>query len=300
MKILGVDIGGTSIKLCIADEFGNIETFQEYDSEAKKGGPHLIHKVISIIEDYSGFEAIGISTAGQVNIQEGSIRYANENIPNYTGMQVKSIIENHFNLPVRIENDVNAAALGENFFGNGRNFHHFICVTYGTGIGGAIVMNSDLYRGANGSAAEFGHIMTHPRGKRCNCGLQGCYEMYGSTTALVQEARKVYPDLLDGRAIFHLYHKGNESLQLVVHNWIEEVALGLTSLVHTFNPEAIILGGGVMEQDDLVTMLANRVKDNIMESFSNIAIIKAGLGNKAGVLGAISLHTQKNIGRSFL
>src|SRR5690625_7313452 len=120
MKILAVDIGGTSIKLCLSDENGNIEIFQEYDSEANKGGKHLVEKVIQIIADFSGFNAIGISTAGQVNNEEGSIIYSNENIPGYTGMQLKNKIEERFSVRVKVENDVNAPALEDKELGTGK------------------------------------------------------------------------------------------------------------------------------------------------------------------------------------
>ncbi|SEN57062.1 ROK family protein (putative glucokinase) [Paenisporosarcina quisquiliarum] len=290
MKILAIDIGGTSIKFCISDENGNIFNFKEYDSEAKKGAKHLIARIIQLIKmNYKDFQAIGISTAGQVNNEEGSIIYANDNIPNYTGMKVKDIFEMNFKVPVVVENDVNAAALGERNFGAGKKYKNFLCLTYGTGIGGAIVCNSGIYRGFNGSASEFGHMILYPGGRKCTCGFLGCYEMYGSTTILVKKALEVDKKYVSGRDIFEGLERGNTELEKILEGWVSDVVYGLVSLTHIFNPPAIILGGGVMEQDKLVTLINSKVKELIIESYSDIEIVKASLGNKAGLLGAVSL-----------
>lgn len=294
MNVLAIDIGGTSIKMCLVDDKGNTSSFNEIDSEAKKGGTHLVENLMNVVaETYSGFDAIGISTAGQVNSDEGSIIYANENFPGYTGTKVSAIFEERFGVPVKLENDVNSAALGEKNFGAGQAFDDFLCLTYGTGIGGAIVIESELYKGLNGVAAEVGHTVLHPGGMKCNCGCLGCYEMYGSTTALVRNAMALDSKYTNGRKIFEGLEQGDAKLEKVLSNWVDQVAYGLVSLTHIFNPPAIIIGGGVMEQERLVSMVRKRVEEQIISSFSDVQILKASLGNKAGLLGAAALHLSK-------
>ena len=155
MKVLVFDVGGTSIKYgCCVDS--QLTEVHETPTEAKKGGRHIVDTLVSLIEKQSGYDAIGISTAGQVNADEGYIIYANENIPGYTGTRIKAELEAKFGVPVVVENDVNSAALGELRYGAGQGSKEFLCLTYGTGVGGAIVLNGNVYTGSAFSAGSFG------------------------------------------------------------------------------------------------------------------------------------------------
>lgn len=285
MKILAIDIGGTKIKSCISNLNGDIEFFNERDSEAKKGAKYLMENVINIINEYDNYDSIGVSTAGQVDNVTGEIIFANKNIPGYTGTKVKNILEEKFNVPVKVENDVNAAALGEKHFGIARNYNDFLCLTYGTGIGGAIVIDNDIYRGYEKKAAEFGHIMTHPLENEIKY-----YEDYASTIALVNMAKEISEEYTDGKIIFDKFKANYTIIVDIVKKWIDEICIGLVSLIHIFNPPVIILGGGVMEQDIVIEMIKKRIKKLTLGSFSDIKIEKASLGNKAGLLGAVSLY----------
>lgn len=292
MKILAADIGGTNTKIGLCDEQGNINQFKEYATEAHLGGPHLMERLLHQMSAYDEFDAVAISTAGQVNADEGYILYANENIPHYTGMKIKEMVEQRFHKPVKVENDVNAAALGEAYFGVAKAFKDFLCLTFGTGIGGAIVINGQIYRGANGSAAEFGHIFTHPLPSINEGTRSPYYETHASTTALIRKAQEADAEIVDGKIFFDRIRIGSDELNQILQAWTSEVSIGLASLIHIFNPAAIIVGGGVMEQDDLVRKVEKQTKDLIMTSFSNVAILKAALGNKAGLLGAASLFLR--------
>lgn len=293
MRIVGVDIGGTSIKLGVVDEKGNFEHSLEYDTESAKGGQYVLEMLIKQIEHLGKIDAIGISTAGQVDRERGMLVAESANIPGTAGLQIKAPLEDHFKIPVEVENDVNAAALGEKFFGVGKNIEDFLFITYGTGVGGAIVIDSEIYYGKNGFAAEFGHMTTHPGGIKCNCGLVGCYERYSSTTALVANAMAIDPTYTNGKIIFEKYHAGDQVIVSLVNDWIKEISIGLSSLIHVFNPSTIIMGGGVMEQDVIVNKISEKVSDYILPAFNDVEIISATLGNKAGMLGAVSLHLEK-------
>lgn len=284
MNVVVLDIGGTSIKSGLLVD-GKLCDVRERPTDAKKGGLHVVEKAREIIRGYSMFERIGISTAGQVDSEKGRIRYANENIPGYTGMDIRGILEESFKVPVAVENDVNAAAIGEANFGAGQDYNDFLCLTYGTGVGGAIVLNKKVYTGSMFSAGEFGGIVVHGSARNVKEDMfSGCYERYASTTALVRKAMEFDKTLNNGRKIFERI--GEDNVKIIVDNWIGEIALGLTSLIHIFNPPCIVLGGGIMKQKYILEKLRYLLYDNIMSSFHNVILKQAELGNTAGLWGA--------------
>ena len=290
-KIAVLDIGGTAMKSGIFCG-GKLSQVRETASEAGLGGEHVMKRAQELLlrmqED--GFDAVGISTAGQVERETGRIRYANGNIPGYTGMPVKERIEQMFGKPAAVENDVNAAAIGEGRFGAGRGYPDYLCLTYGTGVGGAIVMNGRLYSGSAGSAGEFGAMVIHGSGAGGSDPFAGCYERYASVTALVSRARMLDPKLDSGRKIFARLTEPD--VKGLVDAWIDEIALGLRSLIHSFNPPCVILGGGVMEQPYLFGQAAERTMQSIMPGFRNVRIVPAELKNTAGLLGAAALAEE--------
>lgn len=291
MKILVFDIGGTAIKYGLCENGNLIETW-ECPTEAWKGGPHILNTISALAEQFSDFDAIGISTAGQVNPETGTIIYANSNIPEYTGTQFQKIMEERFHVPVAVENDVNSAAIGEAMFGAGKGKSSFLCLTYGTGIGGAIIENSSIYHGSSFSAGEFGGIITHPEKKLAGKDpFDGCYERYASTTALVKLVSAYDPTLTNGRRIFASMER--PEIKALIDQWIDEIVLGLTTLIHIFNPSDIVLGGGIMVQPYILKQIRLRIPQMVMSSFSHVQIHSALLGNSAGLLGAYHLASQK-------
>lgn len=290
MKIVALDIGGTSIKSGLYEN-GCISQVREHDTDARRGGAFVMERAKEIIRLYSDFERIGISTAGQVDSSLGTIRYANSNIPGYTGMEIKKILEAEFHVPVAVENDVNAAAVGEANFGAGKQYPDFLCLTYGTGVGGAIIQNRNVYTGSCFSAGEFGGIVTHAEERKPSVDMfSGCYERYASTTALVQKALAFDPSLVNGREIFSRIKE--PAIQQLVDDWVQEIVYGLTTLIHIFNPSCIILGGGVMKQPYILDKIQDILYDNVMESFHDLTILQAELGNMAGLYGAVWIALQ--------
>ena len=283
MRIAALDIGGTSIKSGVWDGT-MVYQWKETPTNASEGGVRLMERAKEILREYAPFDAVGISTAGQVDTEKGAIYYANENIPEYTGMEVRRIMEECFGVPVWVENDVNAAAVGEAHFGAGREVSDFLCLTYGTGVGGAIVIDGKVYGGCSFSAGSFGGILTHPEDAVSGEDFSGCYEKYVSVTALIRNARRLDESLTDGRAVFAAFDR--PQVRQLVDQWINEVVYGLVTLVHVFNPQRIVLGGGIMDQPYISMEVRQRLLSLVSPGFRKTEVIRAQLGNQAGFLGA--------------
>ncbi len=290
MAVMALDIGGTAIKSALYND-GTLTDIKETPTQAAQGGSHVVNRIKEIIKEYQkdySFERIGISTAGQVDPVRGEIVYANQNIPGYMGTKLKKIMEEEFHVPTKVENDVNSAAIAESVFGVGKPYKEFVCLTYGTGVGGAIFANGKLYTGSSYCAGEFGAIVTHPEDRILGKDMfVGCYEKYASVTALVNSALRVDASLTNGRKVFERI--GEPKVKEVVDRWILEIIYGLTTIIHMLNPECVILGGGVMEQPYVLERLREQLYQHIMSSYHHVMIEKAALGNRAGMLGAAVL-----------
>ncbi|MCI9642492.1 MAG: ROK family protein [Eubacterium sp.] len=286
MKILAFDIGGTNIKYALCDENFNLSDKHTISTDAEKGGQFIINKVIEIIESYENIDRVAISTAGQVDSVNGIVVYSTDNIPYYTGMMVKKIIENKTGIPTYVENDVNAAAMGEAKFGAAVDVSDFICLTFGTGIGGAIYLNNKLYKGSSSSAGEFGHIITHAGGRPCTCGGEGCFEQYASASSLIRAVNKVTGKEMNGFEIFQEDNFNNPEIRHVIDSWIDEIIIGLKSLINIFNPALIVLGGGIMNEKYIIDLIDRKIYKQLMNSFGKVKIVNTKLGNNAGLLGA--------------
>ena len=290
MKILAFDIGGTEIKYAFCDEKFNLSEKKSIPTNAFEGGKKIIERVVEIIKSCDGIDRVGISTAGQVDSVKGEIIFATNSIPGYTGTKIKEIIETETGIPTAVENDVNSAAIGEAVFGAAKGYESFICLTYGTGIGGAIFLDGKLFTGTSFSAGEFGHIVTHAGGKSCSCGGCGCYEAYASASALVSSVSEKLGKKMNGREIFENFE--NPEIRKIIDEWIDEIVVGLKGLVYIFNPTLIVAGGGIMNEQYITEEINKRLQNELMSSFKKVKVVKALMGNDANKLGAAYLASQ--------
>lgn len=285
MRILTFDIGGTNIKYALCNERFVLTDRHTVATEAQKGGQELILKIISIIESYENIDRVAISTAGQVDSENGIVVYSTGNIPYYTGMMVKKIIENKTGIPTYVENDVNAFAIGEAKFGAAKGKTDFLCLTYGTGIGGALFLDNKLYKGMGSSAGEFGHMITHAGGKQCTCGGEGCYECYASTKALLESVNKRNSTNLNAFEIFEKENFTKPEIRSVIDQWIDEMIIGLINIIYIFNPPLIVLGGGIMNEDYVIDLIDRKIYNLLMDNFKDVNIVRSRLGSDAALLG---------------
>ncbi len=287
MNILAIDIGGTMIKYGLVSSDGEILSTDKIETEAEKGLENILNKIDNIFKRYKENNPVGIAVSGtgQINGIIGKVIGGNPIIPNWIGTNLVKILEKKYNLPAVLENDVNCVALGEKWIGAGKDLSNFICLTIGTGIGGGIILNNQLFRGENFVAGEFGHILIK----------KGEFEQFASTTALIRLVKERTEKTLNGKEIFDLEKKEIVEYQEVISEWIENLTDGLSSIVYCFNPANIILGGGVIEQGE---PLINRIKNSLFKKIGpqfkeKLNITQAKLGNNAGMIGASYLLLEK-------
>ena len=289
MKISCIDIGGTYIKSGVLED-GVLTGVEETPTDGGGGARAMLSRVAQLVRQTPGVERVGVSTAGEVDARTGVIRLS-DNIPGYTGLNPRQILEGELGLPVAVENDVNAAAAGEFAFGAARDEQDFLMVSYGTGVGGAVYIGGRLYRGRAGSAGEFGGLVTHPEAVDPARQGTGSYERYASTSALVARVTALYPALTTGRDIFA--HLNDPTIKKEVDAWIREVACGIISLIHAFDPALVVLGGGIMENSIIFNRVRARLMNELLPNFRCADIRPARLGNRAGMLGAALQAAQK-------
>lgn len=295
MKIITFDVGGTAIKFGMVDENFEVLFSEEFPTNEFEDTDNMVmYAMESKLRQYEGeYDAIGISTAGQVDFENGVIHDGVGNIPNYNHSDLRGTFEKMFNVPVAVDNDVNCAAIGEAHFGAAKGAKDFLCLTYGTGVGGCIYINGDVYRGSKFAGGEFGHMATHKDGRPCTCGRIGCYEAYAACRVFTKAVSDRMGRMMTGREIFEEENLKNPIIIEEMDKWEDEIALGLRNLCYIFNPSLIVLGGGIMSETLLLGHIRHKVNMQLEPNYKHVKIEKAQLGNKAGMLGAAWLASER-------
>lgn len=306
---IGIDVGGTNVKIALVDSNGKIGYSDTIPTRAEMGYEYTVNNMKQAIRDLltetklspKDIEGIGFGLPGQVDFKSGIVRLIT-NIPGWVEIPLAKMIEDEFHIPTRIDNDVRCAALGELNFGAGKGCENLICITVGTGIGSGLIVNGKLVRGASNAAGEIGHIKLQMQdGPICGCGDIGCLEAFASGPSIVAMAEEYimggkstkYREMANGNDITPFIvaeaaKAGDAVARRIYTKMGEYIGIGLASVVNLLNPEKIIIGGGVAGAGDILfTPLKETLKKRAMKiAGDTVEVVPAQLGNTAGVIGA--------------
>ena len=315
--ILGIDLGGSKVLAAVVDSQGRVVSSHESVTPATKGREAVIQCIVDSARGaleqrrvaMSEISAVGIGAAGISNPEAG-ILFTSPNLPGLREVLLGDIVQEKLGKKTFIINDANAAALGELHYGAARDARNFIYITISTGIGGGIVIDGKIYTGAIGIAGEVGHMTIDDNGPICSCGNRGCWEMLASGTALSREARLriskgVKTSILEyaegnienvsAQAIQRAAEKGDKLAKELVAQTGYYVGVGLASLVNIFNPELIVIGGGLSNIGDMLLEPAFKTAEKraYKEAFQAVRFSSAELGRNSGVIGAATFALQE-------
>lgn len=305
MYYIGIDVGGTTVKGMIVDEKGKspasgfVPTVSETLAEDIAG----LTKKLMRDAKVEKAEGVGIGCPGIIDSEHGEVVFA-ANL-GLTRFPLAGKVQAILNMPVKITNDANAAALGEAKFGSGKNYKDCILVTLGTGVGGGIIIDGKLFEGYKSAGAEIGHTVIEFGGEKCTCGRCGCFEAYASATALIKSTKRAMSENKDslmweigslenvsGKTAFD-YAGKDQTARGVVDRFIKYLGCGLVNLANTFRPEIIMIGGGVSKQGDNLIVPLQKFMDTELfgakENYAPVKIASATLGSDAGAYGAAAL-----------
>ena len=318
MYTIGIDLGGTNIVASVVDDDYNIIGTSKTPTNSPRSADEIFDDIADVCEEavkaagltMEDIDSVGMGTPGTVN-QDGVIEFAS-NLA-FNNVPARTMLAKRINKPeekVFIENDANCAALGEAYAGCGNGAKDFVAVTLGTGVGSGVIIGGKIVNGVNYAGGECGHMVIVVDGEQCSCGRKGCWEAYASATALIRQTKKAmeeYPDSLmhklakeegkvSGRTAFDAMRLGDIAGIKVVDDYIKYVACGLINIVNALQPEIICIGGGICnEGETLMKPLRRFVQSERYSIHSKIQtkIVKAELGNDAGVIGAALLGKVK-------
>ena len=299
----GIDLGGTTAKIGLFKTTGELLEKWEVPTDTSNAGEHILKNLAAAVQGKmqekglaaEQVEGVGVGVPGPV-LDSRIVPIICANLGGWGKHNVAEELGDMLGgIKVLVGNDANVAALGEIWMGAAKGCRSAVMVTLGTGVGGGILTGGHLLEGARGLGGELGHYRTHALdGVDCTCGAKGCWERYAATTALVRAAQEKDPDWKDGRAIFAAAEAGNETVLALLDHWTDEIAQGLAGMVHIFNPQLILIGGGVSAQQKLlIEPIAAKVKASVMPAFAEgLEVRAAQLHNDAGMVGAVYYFRQ--------
>lgn len=305
---IGVDVGGTNIKIALVGTNGEIVYSNSISTRAEMGYEYTIsamkQAVVDLMKetktDAKNIEGIGFGFPGQIDYKNGIVRFAT-NIPGWVDVPIEEIFEKEFGIPTRVDNDVRCATLGELNFGAGKGCKNLVCITLGTGIGSGIVVDGKLVRGASNVAGEIGHIKLQMNGgPLCGCGDYGCFEAFASGPSIVAMAQEYikggksakFREMADPEITPYIVAQAAKEGDVVAKRIFtimgEYVGFGLASVINLLNPERIIIGGGVADAGEIIfAPIRETISKRAMPiAAAAVEIVPAQLGNMAGVIGA--------------
>ena len=310
----GVDLGGTKIYSLVGDQDGHVLGEDRRPTNAALGVDSVVERIVASVRaalnnaslELTDVLGLGISTPGPCDPAHGLITEA----PNlgWVNVPLVELVRQKVGIPTLLENDAAAAAYGEMRFGAARGKQHVLYVTLGTGIGGGIIIDGRIYRGASGAAGEVGHMVLEPDGVLCNCGARGCLEALASGTAIARDAQKAIAEgrsaimaelagerSVTGEIVLQAAERGDAAAKEIIQRAGRYLGLGLVGLLNTFNPEALILGGGLVGLGELYLepALAAARECGFDQILHDVTITTAELGGRSGALGAAALITDR-------
>jgi predicted NBD/HSP70 family sugar kinase/putative N-acetylmannosamine-6-phosphate epimerase len=299
---IGIDLGGTNTKFGIVSSRGDL-LFEGYEKTPAAVGRDalLIHLELlgramarRAAESDLSVSGIGVATAGWVNNNTGRVAYATETMPGWTGTPIAEFLAKALHMPVSVENDANALAIAEKYFGAAVPFQDFVCITLGTGVGGGCYVRGELNRGTHFFANAVGHITVVPDGRKCNCGQNGCLEAYCNPAALLSYADRQFPT---PEALIRAANGGDPSAVAAVRTFARYLARGCSVLLQLLDPEALIISGGLAQGNPLLLSALERDLSEMVSVWSqrDLAIIASPLGYYGGVLGAAAVAIEHQI-----
>ena len=306
----GIDLGGTNIKCGIVDEEGKNIIQESVPTHSERGFSYVAETMAGLVIKLArankiDVKAVGVGSPGMIDGERGVVVYSN-NLA-WQKAPLAAELKNRLQIPVRITNDANAAAYGEYACGAGKQYNSIVLLTLGTGVGSGIVIDGKLFEGNRGVGAELGHETIRFGGEKCSCGRRGCLEAYASATALIRQTKRAMEkdrqsklwelcgsdiNNVNGKTAFDGLRSGDVTAKKVVNAYIRYLAEGIANIVNAFRPEAILLGGGISREGEILIELLKRKVQNLAFGkfiYSPVELLVAAMGNLAGIVGAALL-----------